>query len=94
MIYLESEALWGICRDDDNYYIRQLSGSMHSETEAIYKLMEQEVTSYLSDGSKGLSETILHFSNINNYLDRDHDRMIAPGVGGQVSKCILSKKNT
>lgn len=94
MICLKNESLWSLCKDDENYYIRQLSGSMHSETEAIYKLTEQEVNSYISEGARGLTKTINHFSDLGNYLNRTEERLIADGISSKVRSSVFGEKNT
>ena len=89
MICLKRQSLWGIFKDDENYYIRQLTGSMQSETTAIYKLTKQEVNSYLSEGSGGLSRTINHFSKLGNYLNRDEERQIEEGISSAIHTCLF-----
>ncbi|MCS6124043.1 hypothetical protein G3495_20275 [Shewanella baltica] len=89
MEHLKSGSLWSICKDDENYYIRQLSGSMHSETEAIYKLTNQEVNSYLSEGVGSLSKTINHFSDLGNYCNRSEERKVSGEIGLAIRRCIF-----
>ncbi len=89
MICLESESLWSVCKDGNSYYIRQLSGSMHSETEAVYKLTKQEVDNYLSEGVGSLSKTINHFSNLGNYQKRSTEREIEEGIRSKIRSCLF-----
>jgi len=88
MIYLEGGSLWCLCKDDNEYFIQQLSGSMHSETTATYKLTKQEVNCYLDEGIKALSKTINYFSNLENYSRRPQQRAISTEITSEISKCI------
>ena len=68
MKLIEVGSLWYLLKNnDDYYYIQQLSGSMHTETAATYKLLDEEVNNYLKLGNEALSKTIIHFNNIGNY---------------------------
>ena len=90
MICLESQTLWSICKDNENYYIRQLSGNMHSETEAIYKLTKQEADNYSSQGASSLSEVVNYFSHLNNYLSCSKDREVDKEIHSKIHRCIFS----
>ena len=55
MKLIEVGSLWYLLKNNDDYYIQQLSGSMHSETAATYKLLDEEVNNYLKLGNEALS---------------------------------------
>ncbi|MFQ3257665.1 MULTISPECIES: hypothetical protein [Pseudoalteromonas] len=67
MKLIEVGSLWYLLKNYDDYYIQQLSGSMHTETAATYKLLDEEVNNYLKLGNEALSKTIIHFNNVGNY---------------------------
>ncbi|WP_338366400.1 hypothetical protein [uncultured Pseudoalteromonas sp.] len=69
--------MWYLFENNDGYYIQQLSGSMHSQTSAIYKLLDEEANNYLKFGSEALSKTINYFSNIGNYSRLSAERRVS-----------------
>lgn len=90
MICLKKESLWCLCKDQENYYISQLSGSMHTEMTASYKLTEEEINRYLSVGEQALSDTIKYFSQLSHYLERTEERKVSAHVYSEIDACIFS----
>ncbi|MDO6835240.1 hypothetical protein Q4596_06370 [Pseudoalteromonas carrageenovora] len=91
MIYIEGGSLWSLCKNDSDYFIQQLSGSMHSETTATYKLTKQVVNDYLSQGDESLSETINFFRNVGNYSARSNERYTHKEASTEIWESIKNR---
>ena len=88
---IENGSLWYLLKDNKSYYISQLSGYMHSETTATYRLLSEEVDSYLKFGNKALSRTINYFSNIGNYSALPNERMVSRDTIDKIRAVIDQK---
>ncbi|TMO76074.1 hypothetical protein CWC16_18655 [Pseudoalteromonas sp. S3776] len=91
MKLIEVGSLWYLFENDDGYYIQQLSGSMHSETSAIYKLLDEEINNYLKFGNEALSKTINYFSDIGNYSRLSAERRVSLEIIGKIQLIVNTR---